>query len=85
MARLKDIIEIILLVSLGECAYELTKCVPWVPEDIFFLIIRGNEARSAEEKELLISTVNTVYFILGVLKRDLWSQGAKCVVWKKKL
>ena len=52
-----------MLVGLGECARDLTKCVPWVPEDIFFLIdtdgsrrSRVNEARSAEEKELLIST-----------------------------
>ena len=51
------IIEIILLVGLGECARDLTKCEPWVPEDIFFLIDtngsrqrRVNEARSAEEK-----------------------------------
>ena len=61
MASLKAIIEIILLVDLGECARDLTKCVPWVPEDIFFLIdtdgsqpSRVSEARSAEEKELLI-------------------------------
>ena len=35
MARVKAIIEIILLVGLGECARDLTKCVPWVPKDIF--------------------------------------------------
>ena len=35
MARLKAINEIILLVGLGECARDLTKCVPWVPKDIF--------------------------------------------------
>ena len=29
------VIEIILLVGLGECARDLTKWVPWVPEDIF--------------------------------------------------
>ena len=59
-ARLKAIMEIILLVYLGKCARDLTKCVPWVPEDIFFLsilMVRGeapvNEARSAKEKELL--------------------------------
>ena len=49
-----------MLVGLGECARDLTKCVPWVPEDIFFLsilMVRGvNEAPSAEEKELSIST-----------------------------
>ena len=42
-----------------------------------------NEARSAEEKELLISTVSTVLFILGILRTDLWSQGTKFVVCKK--
>ena len=58
-ASRSSIIEIILLVGLGECARDLTKCVPWVPEDFFFLIdtdgsrqSRVNEARSAEEKEL---------------------------------
>ena len=35
-ACLKAIIAIILLVGFGECASDLTKCVPWVPEDIFF-------------------------------------------------
>ena len=35
MVRLKAIIAIILLVGLGECARDLTKFVPWVPEDIF--------------------------------------------------
>ena len=75
MARLKPIIEIILLVDLGECARDL---------GYFFLIDTDglrpghvNEARSAEGKELLISTVSTVYFILGILRTDLWSQGTK--------
>ena len=52
-----------LLVGLGECARDLIKCVPWVPEDIFFLIgtdgswqSRINDAQIAEEKELSIST-----------------------------
>ena len=31
---------------------------------------RVNEARSADEKELLMSTVSTVYFILGTLRTD---------------
>ena len=59
MARLKAITAIILLVGLGECARDLTKCVPWVQDDFFFLIdtdgsrrSRNNEARNAEEKEL---------------------------------
>ena len=43
------------------------------------------EVRNAEEKELLISTVSTVYFILGILRTDLWSQGTKCVVCEKKI
>ena len=54
-----SIIEIISLVGFGKCARDLTKCVPWAPEDIFFLYIdtdgsrrsRVNEAQSAEEKE----------------------------------
>ena len=45
---------------------------------------RVSEARSAEEKELLIWTVSTVYFILAILRTDLWSQGTKCVLCKKK-
>ena len=45
---------------------------------------RVNEALSAEEKELLISTVRTVYFIPGILRTDLWSHDTKCVVCKKK-
>ena len=89
MARLKAIVEIILLVGLGEYACDLTKCVRWVPDDIFFVDTDDsrqssvNEARSAEEKELLISTVSTVLFILGILRTDLWSQGTKFVVCKK--
>ena len=68
MVPLKAIIEIILLVDLGECARDLTKCVSWVPENIFFLsilMVRSPRQRGAsvEEKELLISTVGTVYFI----------------------
>ena len=70
MTRLLAIIKIILLVGLGEYACDLTKCVRWIPDDIFFSIetddsrqSRVNEARSAEEKELLISTVSTVLFI----------------------
>ena len=50
----------------------------------FFLIDTGgsrrsrvNEARSAEEKELLIPTVSTVDFILGILRTKLHSIGPK--------
>ena len=62
--------------------------LPWVPEDIFFLIdtdglqrSRVNEARSAERQKIIVSsrepdqTVSTVYFILRILRTDLWSQG----------
>ena len=35
---------------------------------------RVNGTRSAEEKELLISTVSTFYFILGILRTILWSR-----------
>ena len=55
-ASQSSVIEIILLVGLGECACDLTKCVPRVPEDIFFLIDTDGSRRSAEDKELLIST-----------------------------
>ena len=37
--------------------------LPWVPEDIF---------------SYRYQTVSTVYFILGILTTDLWSQGS---VW----
>ena len=52
MARLKAIVEITLLLGLGECARDLTRCVPWVPEDIFFLlilIVRGEAASTRLE------------------------------------
>ena len=52
LARLKTIVEIILLVGLGECARDLTRCAPWVPEDIFFLlivIVRGEAASTRRE------------------------------------
>ena len=42
--------------------------LPWVPEDIFFLsipMVRG----------VVASTVSKVYFILGIVRTDLWSQG----------
>ena len=62
-ASRNSIIKIILLVGLGECARDLTNCEPWIPEDIFLLIDTDgsrwggvNEARSAEERELSIST-----------------------------
>ena len=47
MARLKAIIEISLLVGLGQCACDLTNCVHWVLEDVLFLsilMIRGKAA-----------------------------------------
>ena len=45
--------------------------IPWVPEDIFFLsilVIRGKET---------LSNVSAVYFILGILRTDLWSHGSQ--------
>ena len=41
-----------MLFGLGECARVLTKCVPWVPEDIFFsliLMVRGEAASTRRE------------------------------------
>ena len=51
-ARLKAIMETILLVDLGKCARDLTKSVPWVPEDIIFLsilMVRGEAASTRRE------------------------------------
>ena len=64
--------------------------IPWVPEDIFFLTILmvRDEAASTKreaprEKNNVLSpsrepyqTVSTVYFILGILRKDLWSQSS---------
>ena len=53
--------------------------IPWVPEDIFFLsilIFRGEAASTRREVSgEPCQTVRTVYFILGILRTDLWSQG----------
>ena len=51
-ASQSSIIEFILLVGLGECARDLTKCVPWIPEDFFFLsmlMVRGEAASTRRE------------------------------------
>ena len=45
--------------------------VPWVPEVIFLL----SNSQQFESRELY-QTVSTDYFILGVSKTDLWSQGS---------
>ena len=64
--------------------------ISWVPEDIFFLTILmvRSEAASTKreaprEKNNVLSpsgepyqTVSTVYFILGILRTDLWSQSS---------
>ena len=48
-ASQSSIIEIILLVGLGECARDLTTCVPWVQDDFFFLIdTDGSRQRGAK-------------------------------------
>ena len=56
--------------------------IPWVPEDIFFLIdtdrsrrSRVNEAQNAQRKRQPYQTVSTVYLTLGILRTGLWSQG----------
>ena len=53
--------------------------IPWAPEDIFFLsilILRGEAAsRRREVSREPYKPVSTVYFILGILRTDLWSQG----------
>ena len=64
--------------------------ISWVPEDIFFLtilMVRGEAAstkrEAPREKNNVLSpsgepyqTVSTVYFILGILRTDLWSQSS---------
>ena len=53
--------------------------IPWVPEDIFFLpilIVCGHAASTRRQASREpYQTVSTVYFILGILRTDLWSQG----------
>jgi len=60
--------------------------LPWVPEDIFFLsilIVCGEAASTRREAPIEknspsrepYQTVSTVYFILGISRMDLWSQG----------
>ena len=48
-----SVIEIILFVGLGECARDLTKCVSWIPEDVFFfssILIARDKAASARRE-----------------------------------
>ena len=54
--------------------------LPWVPEDIFFLIDtdgsrRNPVQRGAKRRGEPFQTVSTVYFIFGSLRTDLQSQG----------
>ena len=88
-ASQRSIIEIILLVGLLECARDLTKCAVWDPEDIYFflsiLMVRGEAASTRREVPRRKSfQYQPVYFILGILRTELWSPGAKCVVCKIK-
>jgi len=63
-----------------------TEQLPLVPEDISFssILIVGGEAASTKREAPReknnrepYQTVSTVYFILGVLRTDLWSQGTE--------
>ena len=45
--------------------------IPWVPGDIFFLSILMVRGKAT------LSNVSTVYFILGILRTDLWSHGSQ--------
>ena len=45
--------------------------IPWVPEDIFFLSILMVRGKAT------LSNVSTVYFILGILRTELWSHGSQ--------
>ena len=53
--------------------------IPWAPNDVFLLstlILRGKAAsRRREASREPYKPVSTVYFILGILRTDLWSQG----------
>ena len=53
IARLKAIIEITLLFGLGECARDLTKCLAWVPEDIFFSLIMMARDEAASTRRVV--------------------------------
>ena len=53
--------------------------LPWVPEDIFFLTIlmaRGEAVSTGATSREPYQIVSTVYFLLGILRTDLWSQGS---------
>ena len=72
MARLKAIIEIILLFGLGECARDLTKCVPWVPEDIFFsliLMVRDEAASTRSEVPRIVYEYSP-FFLMDSRERE---------------
>ena len=72
MARLKAIIGIILLFGLGECARDLTKCVPWVPEVTFFsliLMVRG-EASSTRREVPRINYEQSPFFLMDSRARE---------------
>ena len=49
--------------------------LPWGPEDIFFSLILIVCGEAASTRRKAYQTVSTVYFILGVLRTDHWSQG----------
>ena len=91
MARLKAIIEISLLVGLGKCACDLTKCIPWVTEDILFLsilMIRGKAASMRREvpriKEHLISNRKRSLFYLKYFETGPLEPGYKMCNLQKK-
>ena len=58
---------------------ESREVLPWVPEDILFPINTdgSRRLRLGSPSREPYQTVSTVYFILGILRTGLWSQGRK--------
>ena len=89
-ASRSSIIEIILLVGLGECARDLTKSVPWVPEDLFFLsilMVRGKAASTRREvpRRKSFNLTSTGLFHLRYFEDGRLEPGCKmCSLQKKK-
>ena len=84
-----SIIEIILLVGLGECARDLTKCVPRVPEDFFFLsilMVRGKAASTRREvpRRKSFNLISTGLFNLRYFEDGPLEPGCKMYSLPKK-
>ena len=92
MARLKAIIEIILLVDLGERARDLKKCVSWVPQKMFFLSLlmfaakpRQRGAKCRGERAFNINRKHDLFHLRYFEKRPLEPGYKMCSPQKKKV